>query len=178
MPPTEPRSPVSRRNLGIVGVVALIAAGFVVDTGIRAREEQGSRLKQWTDDQAVPSVAVTLPSAKALSAMLRSRQDASKEVLSVSADVTNSGKVAAEEVVQLYVRLRGTSVAEPIRALKGFQRVTLGPGETKKVVFSLTPESFAIWDSNNEHNVEASRVNIWVSPDSSRGESAELEIRE
>src|SRR4051795_13148227 len=70
MSPTEPRSPVSHRKLGIFGVVALIAAGLVVGTGIRAREEQGSRLKEWTDEQAVPSVAVTLPNAKALNASL------------------------------------------------------------------------------------------------------------
>ncbi|MBJ7408709.1 MAG: efflux RND transporter periplasmic adaptor subunit, partial [Bradyrhizobium sp.] len=67
MSPTEPRSPVSRRKLGIFGVVALIAAGLVVGTGIRAREEQGSKLKEWTDEQAVPSVAVALPNAKDLS---------------------------------------------------------------------------------------------------------------
>ncbi|MGY4369240.1 membrane fusion protein (multidrug efflux system) [Bradyrhizobium sp. LB1.3] len=70
MSPTEPRSPVSHRKLGIFGVVALIAAGLVVGTGIRAREEQGSKLKEWTDEQAVPSVAVTLPNAKALHASL------------------------------------------------------------------------------------------------------------
>ena len=70
MSPTEPRSPVSHRKLGIFGVVALIAAGLVVGTGIRAREEQGSKLKEWTDDQAVPSVAVTQPSAKALNATI------------------------------------------------------------------------------------------------------------
>src|SRR3954462_15991200 len=70
MSPTDPRSPVSHRKLGIFGVVALIAAGLVVGTGIRAREEQGSRLKAWTDDQAVPSVAVTLPNAKALNATI------------------------------------------------------------------------------------------------------------
>src|SRR4051794_35514222 len=66
MSPSESRPPMSRRKLGIFGVVALIAAGLVVGTGIRAREEQGSKLKEWTDDQAVPSVAVTLPKAKAL----------------------------------------------------------------------------------------------------------------
>ncbi len=60
----------SRRKLGIFGVVALIAAGLVVGTGIRAREEQGSKLKEWTDDQAVPSVAVALPNAKALNATI------------------------------------------------------------------------------------------------------------
>ena len=70
MSPTEPRSPVSRRKLGIYGVVALIAAGLVVGTGIRAREEQDSRLKEWTDEQAIPTVAVALPNAKALSATL------------------------------------------------------------------------------------------------------------
>src|SRR5580765_1189123 len=64
--PVEQRPPVSRRKLGIFGVVALIAAGLVVGTGIRAREEQGSRLKEWTDNQAIPSVAVALPSARAL----------------------------------------------------------------------------------------------------------------
>jgi hypothetical protein len=70
MSPTEPRSPVSHRKLGIFGVVALIAAGLVVGTGIRAREDQGSKLKEWTDDQAVPSVAVALPNAKARNATI------------------------------------------------------------------------------------------------------------
>lgn len=70
MPPTEQRPPVSHRKLGIFGVVALIGAGLIVGTGIRAREEQDTRLKEWTDDQAVPTVAVALPNAKAQSATL------------------------------------------------------------------------------------------------------------
>ena len=125
-----------------------------------------------------PEVAGQRLSAKTLSAMLRSRESNSKEVLTVSANLSNSGKVAAEEVVQLYVGLRGTSVAEPMRALKGFQRVIVAPGETKKVTFSLTPESFAIWDSRNQYNVEPCEVSLWVSPDSSRGEPVKLEIAE
>ena len=64
--PTEHSSPVSRRKLGIFGVVAGIAAVLVVITGIRAREESGSKLKEWTDNQAVPSVAVAFPNARAL----------------------------------------------------------------------------------------------------------------
>ena len=64
--PTEPRPPVSRRKLGIFGVVALIGAGLIVATGIRAREDSSAKLKEWTDDQAVPTVAVALPNAKAL----------------------------------------------------------------------------------------------------------------
>jgi len=117
-------------------------------------------------------------SAKTLSEMLRSRQEDAKPVLSVSADVTNSGKVAGEEVVQAYIRLRGTSVAEPLRKLRGFQRVRLAPGETKRVAFPLTAEAFAIWDQNNEHNVEPCEVTVWISPDSARGEAVQLEITE
>src|SRR5580765_7336574 len=64
--PVEQRPPVSRRKLGIFGIVALIGAGLIVITGIRAREESGSKLKEWTDNQAVPSVAVALPSGRAL----------------------------------------------------------------------------------------------------------------
>jgi RND family efflux transporter MFP subunit len=67
MSPTEQRPPVSHRKLGIFGVVALIAAGLIVGTGIRAREEQGTQLKDWTEDQAIPTVAVALPNARALS---------------------------------------------------------------------------------------------------------------
>jgi RND family efflux transporter MFP subunit len=70
MPPTEQRPPVSRRKLGIFGVVALIGAGLIVATGIRAREEQGSKLREWTDNQAVPSVAVAFPNARALNPTL------------------------------------------------------------------------------------------------------------
>ncbi|MBR1126593.1 efflux RND transporter periplasmic adaptor subunit [Bradyrhizobium lablabi] len=66
MSPTEQSPPVSRRKLGLFGVVVVIAAGLVVATGIRAREDQGSKLKEWTDDQAIPTVAVALPSGRAL----------------------------------------------------------------------------------------------------------------
>ena len=66
MPPTEQRPPVSHRKLGIFGVVAVVAAGLIVATGIRAREESGSKLREWTDDQAVPTVAIALPSGRAL----------------------------------------------------------------------------------------------------------------
>jgi membrane fusion protein, multidrug efflux system len=68
--PTEQSPPVSRRKLGIFGLVAGIAAVLVVITGIRAREEASARLREWTDNQAVPTVAVVLPDARALSATL------------------------------------------------------------------------------------------------------------
>src|SRR3954465_2831269 len=67
---TDPRPPVSRRKLGLFAVVALIGAGLIVATGIRAREESGTRLKEWTDNKAVPSVAVAFPNARALNPTL------------------------------------------------------------------------------------------------------------
>src|SRR3981189_1028924 len=64
--PTENSSPVSRRKLGIFGVVALIGAALIVATGIRAREDSSAKLKEWTDHPPVPTVPVALPNAKAL----------------------------------------------------------------------------------------------------------------
>jgi membrane fusion protein, multidrug efflux system len=56
--PTESRSPVSRRKLGIFGIAAVIAALLLVVSGIRAREDSNVKLREWTDDQAISSVAV------------------------------------------------------------------------------------------------------------------------
>ena len=67
MPTEQSSPPVSRRKLGIFGMLAGIVLIVVVITGIRSREEASARLREWTDDQAVPTVAVTLPDAKALS---------------------------------------------------------------------------------------------------------------
>jgi membrane fusion protein, multidrug efflux system len=68
--PTEQNSPVSRRKLGIFAVVAGIAAVLLVVTGIRAREDSSAKLREWTDSQAIPTVAVVLPDAKVLNATI------------------------------------------------------------------------------------------------------------
>ena len=70
MPPTEHSPTGSRRKLGTLGVVAVIAVLLVVVTGIRAREDASVKLREWTDDQAVPTVAVVLPDPKALNATI------------------------------------------------------------------------------------------------------------
>ncbi len=101
---------------------------------------------------------------------------AAPRVLTASATLTNSGKRAGEEVVQLYVRLEGTSVAQPVRALKGFQRIALAPGESKKVTFDLGPDSFALWNDKNRFAAEPARATVWISPDSASGTSATLAI--
>jgi membrane fusion protein, multidrug efflux system len=64
--PIEHSSPVSRRKLSIFGVVAAVGAVLLVVSGIRAREDSDVKLREWTDNQAIPSVAVVLPDAKVL----------------------------------------------------------------------------------------------------------------
>ncbi|MGH9604862.1 MAG: beta-glucosidase family protein [Terracidiphilus sp.] len=64
----------------------------------------------------------------------------------VSFDVTNTGKVAGAEVAQLYVSDPSAKVDRPERALKGFEKVRLAPGETKRVTFDLDARSFSYWD--------------------------------
>jgi len=59
--PTESRSPVSRRKLGIFSIAAVIAALMLVVSGIRAREDSSAKLREWTDNQAIPPVAVIYP---------------------------------------------------------------------------------------------------------------------
>jgi beta-glucosidase len=68
------------------------------------------------------------------------------DTLRVAVDVTNTGAVAGEEIVQLYVSYVGSSVDRPVRDLKDFARVPLGPGETKTVELSVAAEDLAFYD--------------------------------
>ena len=70
------------------------------------------------------------------------------DVLHVSVDVTNTGTVAGKEIVQLYVRDLTESTDRPVKELKGFEKVTLEPGETKTVTMQLDYRSFA-WYSTS-----------------------------
>lgn len=100
------------------------------------------------------------------------------KVVTVSTEVTNTGSRAGETMPQLYVRLDGTSIAMPVRMLKGFQSVTLAPGESRKVTFDLSAETFAFWGAEDTFGVEPARVTLWVAPSSAEGEPTTLNITE
>ncbi|MGA2743562.1 MAG: glycoside hydrolase family 3 N-terminal domain-containing protein [Candidatus Sulfotelmatobacter sp.] len=121
------------------------------------------------------TISVQRMSAAVLNKSLAAGLDGTAAMIA-DAEVTNTGSRAGEEVAQLYIQLRGTSVAEPVRMLKGFQTVSIPPGETKKVKFELRPEVFAIWNDRNEFAAEPSKVTVWISPDSAHGLAAEAEI--
>ncbi len=100
----------------------------------------------------------------------------SNGTVTVNVDVRNTGKVAGDEVVQLYVHELVTSVTEPTKVLRGFKRVSLAPGASTRVQFQLGREDFAIWDENMKDVVEPGTVEIMAGPDSVSLERATLEI--
>jgi beta-glucosidase len=83
--------------------------------------------------------------------------------ITVSVDVTNTGKRAGDEVVQLYVQHTGSKVARPKKDLRGYRRITLAPGETRTVTLPLTSASLAYWNPDT-HGwvVESEPVRIQV----------------
>jgi len=91
------------------------------------------------------------------------------EALTVSVKVANTGRVAAEEVVQLYVRDLVGSVTRPVRELKGFRRVRLEPGEAVTVGFRLHSDDLAFFGRDNRHVVEPGDYHAWVGGSSEAG---------
>ena len=84
----------------------------------------------------------------------------------VTAEVKNTGTVAGEEVVQLYIGQRGTSVARPVHELKGYKKLALVPGESKSVDFVLGRDELAFWNIDMKDVVEPAKVSVWVAPNS------------
>ena len=84
------------------------------------------------------------------------------ETAFVHVDVTNTGVVRGDEVVQMYIRDKISSVTRPIKELKGFQRITLNPGETRAVSFPITPDHLAFYDINMKWTVEPGEFEIMV----------------
>jgi beta-glucosidase len=84
------------------------------------------------------------------------------ESTAVRVDVTNTGKVPGDEVVQVYIRDKVSSVTRPVKELKGFGRITLEPGETATVTFDIKPEHLAFYDINMEYVVEAGEFEIMI----------------
>jgi beta-glucosidase len=72
-----------------------------------------------------------------------------KDTVTVSVNVTNTGKRAGDEVVQLYVAYPSSKVERPIKDLRGFKRVTLVSGQTRTVSFKLPASSLAYWDTGS-----------------------------
>lgn len=89
--------------------------------------------------------------------------------LTITATVENTGKRAGEEVVQLYIRDLVGSISRPVKELKGFQKISLKPGEKKQVTFELTPEDLKFYGATGEWRDEPGKYKLWVGTSSVEG---------
>ncbi|MCB0102628.1 MAG: beta-glucosidase BglX [Anaerolineales bacterium] len=97
--------------------------------------------------------------------------------LTVTVDVTNTGKVAGDEVAQLYIHQQYGTDTRPIRELKGFERITLQPGEKKTVTFSLGANELTYWSSNAGKWIQdPASFDLWAGSDSQASLHAEFEV--
>jgi beta-glucosidase len=95
-----------------------------------------------------------------------------------SVDITNTGRMAGDEIVQLYIRDQVSSVTRPIKELKGFRRIHIDPGQTTTVQFLITPDKLSFLNADMHRVVEPGLFDIMVGPSSSSDKllTAKLEI--
>jgi len=97
--------------------------------------------------------------------------------ITVTADLTNTGSVAGDDVAQLYIHQDGTSILQPVRRLDGFQRVTLNPGQTKTVTFTLGPAEIGFYTNTpGQFAVEPGPVDVYVGDNSSGGPHGQFTV--
>jgi beta-glucosidase len=92
----------------------------------------------------------------------RTDLETSGGTVTIQVDVTNTGAVAGDEVVQLYVRDEEATVARPVRELRGFRRLHLEPAECRTVAFRLSTEQFSYVGADLRRVVEPGRVSVQV----------------
>jgi beta-glucosidase len=100
------------------------------------------------------------------------------ETATVSVDVTNAGNREGDEVAEIYIHQRVASVTRPVMALRGFQRVSLKPGEKTTVTFTLTPRALSMFDVDMHRVVERGMFEIMVGPSSANTRSVPLDVVE
>jgi beta-glucosidase len=98
--------------------------------------------------------------------------------LKVSVDVENIGRRAGDEVAQLYIRDIAGSRTRPVKELKGFERITLKPGERRRVEFNLMPEHLGFYNRDMKFVVEPGAFKVWVGADSASGLESNFEVVE
>ncbi|HEY7389708.1 MAG TPA: beta-glucosidase BglX [Bryobacteraceae bacterium] len=97
--------------------------------------------------------------------------------LVASAEVTNRGSREAAETPQLYIHDVVASVAQPVRVLKGFQKITLKPGETQTVSFRLGTADLAFYNQQMKLVTEPGQFEVWIAPDAEHGVKGEFTVR-
>jgi beta-glucosidase len=91
-------------------------------------------------------------------------------------DVTNTGDVAGDEVVQLYIHDPVASISQPLRRLRGFERVTLKPGETMTVPFTLDRSDWGFYDNSGRFVVEPGQIEVYAGDSSAATETESFTV--
>ena len=97
--------------------------------------------------------------------------DARRGRVTASVDVTNTGPTAGDEVAQLYINDPVASISQPVRRLRGFERVTLQPGQTRTVSWTLTRDDVGFFDNSGRFVVENGRINVYAGNTSSQSDN-------
>ncbi|HJT69425.1 MAG TPA: beta-glucosidase BglX [Terriglobales bacterium] len=97
--------------------------------------------------------------------------------LHVTAEIENIGKREGTEVVQLYVHDRVAPTSRPVRELKGFERVSLAPGEHKTVEFTVNGNDLGSYDREMHWIVPSGTYDVWIAPDSASGVQGTFEVQ-
>jgi beta-glucosidase len=98
--------------------------------------------------------------------------------IAVSVDIRNSGERIADDVAQLYIHQRYGSSARPVRELKGFERITLTPGETRTVHFTLRPDDLSYWTASKGSWIQdETTFDVFVGDDSTASLAGSFEVR-
>ncbi len=99
------------------------------------------------------------------------------ESLVVSVDLQNTGRLKGDEIVQLYIRDKVSSVTRPVKELKDFKRISLEPGETKKISFLITPDKLMFYNQEMEEVVEPGDFKVYVGRSSEDYEVVEFTVK-
>jgi beta-glucosidase len=94
----------------------------------------------------------------------------------VEVDVTNAGNMKGDEIVQLYIHQKVSSVTRPVKELKDFTRITLEPGQTKTVSFTIDASKLAFWNADMQYAVEDGIFECMVGRSSADVQKAELKV--
>ena len=105
---------------------------------------------------------------------LSAKQLKGNQKLTVSLNVKNTGAIAGKEVVQLYIRDEVGSITRPVQELKGFQKIELAAGETKKVSFEITPELLKFYNSDLKYDWESGDFQIMVGTNSKEVQTVKI----
>jgi beta-glucosidase len=149
--------------------VVIINAGKVRLTGRKAEKKFYRWHTGYLDQSATPlypfGYGLTYTKFGYSNLKVESPVVAADGTLRVSADIQNTGTREGTEVVQLYVHDRVAPTSRPVRELKGFERITLSPGEHKTVAFSVKANDLGSYDPAMHWIVPTGTYDVWVAPD-------------